>query len=247
MQERLQKIIAQAGIASRRAAEQMILEGRVLVNNRTAAELGTKADPEKDIIKVDGKRILFDTQKVYILLNKPKGCISTAFDPQQRETVVDLIKTGARGKGQGAKIKARVFPVGRLDFDAEGAILLTNDGELTNKLIHPRYKIPKKYLVKVSDAPDEKDIEKLRKGVHLEDGRTLPADVKFVKKTETNSWLEITVYEGRNRLIKRMCFAIGHSVLKLKRIEFAGIKLGNLKPAEYRLLTKREVEGLKNL
>lgn len=208
-----------------------------MVNNRTATELGTKADPEKDVIKVDGKRILFDAQKVYILLNKPKGCISTAFDPQQRETVVDLVK----------KVRQRVFPVGRLDFDAEGVILLTNDGELTNKLIHPRYKIPKKYLVKVSDAPDEKDIDKLRKGVHLEDGKTLPADVKFIKKTETNSWLEITVYEGRNRLIKRMCFAIGHSVLKLKRIEFAGIKLGNLKPAEYRLLTKKEVEGLKNL
>lgn len=197
-------------------------------------ELGTKADTEKDIIKVDGKRILFDTQKVYILLNKPKGCISTAFDPQDRPTVVDLVK----------KVRQKVFPVGRLDIDAEGVILLTNDGELTNKLIHPRYKVPKKYLVKVSDAPDEKDIAKLRNGVYLEDGRTLPAEVKFIKKTETNSWLEITVYEGRNRLIKRMCFAIGHSVLKLKRIEFAGIKLGNLNPAEYRFLTKKEVEAL---
>lgn len=236
MQERLQKIIAQAGIASRREAEKLILEGRVTLNNKVVNEPGTKADIEKDIIKVDSKKIPFDTKKVYILLNKPKGCISTAFDPQDRPTVVALVKT-----------KQRIFPIGRLDFDAEGAILLTNDGELTNKLIHPRYKVPKKYLVKVSDVPDERDIEKLRKGVHLEDGRTLPAEVKFVKKTETNSWLEITVYEGRNRLIKRMCFAIGHSVLKLKRIEFAGIKVGNLKPAEYRFLTTQEVDGLKML
>jgi len=237
LQERLQKIIAKAGIASRRRAEEMILQGIVTVNGKTVTELGTKADLEKDAIKVDGKRIRFDSEKVCLLLNKPKGCISTAHDPQNRQTVIDLVK----------KMKQRVFPVGRLDFDAEGVLLLTNDGELTNKLIHPRYKIPKKYLVKVSDVPDEKDISKLRKGVYLKDGRTLPADVKFIKATKENSWLEITVYEGRNRLIKKMCFAIGHSVLKLKRIEFAGIKLGNLKPGEYRFLTDREMDGLKRL
>lgn len=203
-------------------------------------ELGSKADPEKDRIAVDG-RIISHAQekieKIYILLNKPKGVISTVSDPQGRPTVIDLI--------QGAKITTRVFPVGRLDYDAEGALLLTNDGELANKLIHPKYKIPKKYLVKVSDVPDDKDIAKLKKGVYLEDGRTLPAEARFIKATKTNSWIELTVYEGRNRLVKRMCFAIGHSVLKLQRVEFAGIKLGSLKPGEFRMLTGKEVERLK--
>ncbi|MBI3754050.1 MAG: rRNA pseudouridine synthase [Deltaproteobacteria bacterium] len=242
MQERLQKIIARVGIASRRKAEEMILEGRVTVNRQTVTELGSKADPEKDRIAVDGRVITLGTDsksipKIYILLNKPKGCISTVSDPEGRPTVIDLVK----------KIKQRIFPVGRLDLDAEGVLLLTNDGELANKLIHPRYKIPKKYLVKVSDAPDEKDMAKLRKGIYLEDGRTLPAEARFIKATKTNSWIELTVYEGRNRLVKRMCFAIGHSVLKLQRTEFAGIKLGSLKPGDFRMLTKDEVERLKNL
>ena len=145
------------------------------------------------------------------------------------------------------KVKQRIFPVGRLDLDAEGVLLLTNDGELANKLIHPRYKIPKKYLVKVSDVPDDKDIAKLKKGIYLEDGRTLPAEARFIKATKTNSWIELTVYEGRNRLVKRMCFAIGHSVLKLQRVEFAGIKLGSLKLGGFRMLTKDEVERLKKV
>jgi pseudouridine synthase len=218
----------------------MILEGLVMVNRQVVTEVGTKADFTKDRITVDGK-LLSHAQgkgdKVYVLLNKPKGYISTASDPQGRPTVMDLVK----------KIKTRVFPVGRLDYDAEGALLLTNDGELTNTLIHPKYHIPKKYLVKVSDTPDQKDIIKLKRGIYLEDGRTLPAEAKFIKATKTNSWIELTVYEGRNRLVKRMCFAIGHSVLKLQRTEFAGIKLGSLKPGDFRILTKNEVEGLKRL
>ena len=208
------------------------------------AELGSKADPERDRIAVDGRVISVGTdfksvpsEKIYILLNKPKGCISTVSDPQGRPTVIDLVK----------KVKARVFPVGRLDYDAEGVLLLTNDGDLANKLIHPRYKIPKKYLVKVSDVPDDKDIAKLKKGIYLEDGRTLPAEARFIKATKTNSWIELTVYEGRNRLVKRMCFAIGHSVLKLIRTEFAGIKLGSLTPGSFRMLTKDEVKRLKGL
>ena len=203
-------------------------------------ELGTKADPEKDRITVDGRLLSHaqeKSEKVYILLNKPKGYISTVSDPQGRPTVIDLVK----------KIKTRVFPVGRLDYDAEGALLFTNDGELANKLIHPKYHIPKKYLVKVSDAPDQKDISKLKKGVYLEDGRTLPAEAKFIKSTKTNSWIELTVYEGKNRLVKRMCFAIGHSVLKLQRTEFAGIKLGSLKQGDFRTLTMDEVERLKKI
>src|SRR3990172_5120095 len=219
----------------------MILEGRVTVNRKAVTKLGAKADPGKDRIAVDGRVIslgadLKSVNKVYILLNKPKGYISTVSDPQGRPTVIDLVK----------KIKTRVFPVGRLDYDAEGALLFTNDGELANKLIHPKYHIPKKYLVKVSDAPDQKDIAKLKKGVYLEDGRTLPAEAKFIKTTKTNSWIELTVYEGRNRLVKKMCFAIGHSVLKLQRTEFAGIKLGTLKPGDFRMLTRSEVARLRN-
>lgn len=227
------------------------------VNNRVVTELGTKADPGKDIIKVDGTKITASHlagPKIYILLNKPKGVMSTLSDPQNRPTVADLVKLAPaepaphlmRGSKQG-KIKHRVFSVGRLDYDAEGVLLLTNDGELTNKLIHPRYQIPKKYLVKVSECPDQKDIEKLKRGVYLEDGRTLPAEARFIKATKTNSWIELTVYEGRNRLVKRMCLAIGHPVQKLKRIEFAGIKLGSLKPGSYRMLTKDEVERLKKV
>ena len=204
-------------------------------------KLGAKADPEKDRIAVDGRVILLGTDlksipRVYILLNKPKGCISAVSDPEGRPTVIDLVK----------KIKTRVFPVGRLDYDAEGVLLLTNDGELANKLIHPRYKIPKKYFVKVSDVPDQKDIAKLKRGVYLEDGKTLPAEAKFIRATETNSWIELTVYEGRNRLVKKMCFAIGHSVLKIQRMEFAGIKLGRLKAGDFRMLTRSEVARLRN-
>ncbi|MBI5328899.1 MAG: rRNA pseudouridine synthase [Deltaproteobacteria bacterium] len=257
MQERLQKIMARAGIASRRRAEEMILDGMVTVNHRVVTELGSKADPEKDRIAVDGRVISLGTDfksapKIYILLNKPKGVISTVSDPEGRPTVMDFVKKV--GTDLKSVHRLRLFPVGRLDFDAEGALLLTNDGELTNKLIHPKYKIPKKYLVKVSDVPDEKDMAKLRKGVYLgtdlksvRGGRTLPAEAKFIKATKTNSWIEITVYEGRNRLIKKMCFAIGHSVLKLQRTEFAGIKLGGLKPGDCRMLTKSEVERLKGL
>ncbi|MDP2682816.1 MAG: pseudouridine synthase [Deltaproteobacteria bacterium] len=233
-------MIARAGIASRRKAEEMIMEGLVTVNRQVVTELGTKADPEKDRITVDGRLLSHaqeKSEKVYILLNKPKGYISTVSDPQGRPTVIDLVK----------KIKTRMFPVGRLDYDAEGALLFTNDGELANKLIHPKYHIPKKYLVKVSDAPDQKDIAKLKKGIYLEDGRTLPAEAKFIKSTKTNSWIELTVYEGKNRLVKRMCFAIGHSVLKLQRTEFAGIKLGSLKPGDFRTLTMDEVERLKKI
>lgn len=211
--------------------------------------MGSKADPEKDRITLDGRLISsgIDSKSIpniYILLNKPKGVISTVSDPQGRPTVVDLVKLGANFKSIS---RLRVFPIGRLDYDAEGVLLLTNDGELTNKLIHPKYKIPKKYLVKVSDIPDQKDIVKLKRGVYLEDGRTAPADAKFIRSTKTNSWIELTVYEGRNRLIKRMCFALGHSVLKLQRIEFAGIKLGDLKPGNFRMLTISEVARLKDV
>lgn len=232
-QERLQKIISKAGITSRRKAEELILEGRVRVNRKVVTELGFKADPDTDRIDVDGEAITFTGPKFYVLLNKPKGFISTLSDNLGRPTVVSLVT-----------VKGRVFPVGRLDYDAEGVLLLTNDGEFSNRLIHPKYSVPKKYLVKVRNIPDEKTLERMRDGVYLDDGKTRPASVKFVRKTEGNAWLEITVTEGRNRLIKRMCQRVGHPVNKLKRLEFAGIGLGALKPGEWRFLTKKEVEGL---
>lgn len=233
---RLQKIIAEAGVTSRRKAEELMLEGRVRVNGRVVDELGAKADPLKDKIEVDGRNISHKGPPTYILLNKPKGYISSVSDPLKRPVVVDLIKGGTR-----------VFPVGRLDYDAEGVLLLTNDGDLANRLIHPKFDVPKKYLVKVKDVPTQEEIQKLEKGVYLEDGRTLPAKARFIRKTQENSWIELTVTEGRNRLVKRMCLAIGHPVAKLKRVEFAGIKLGSLNPGQYRLLTKKEVERLKTL
>lgn len=234
--ERLQKIMARAGVASRRKAEELITQGRVVVNGKVVKELGAKADFAKDRIEVDGKNISIKGPTVYYLLNKPKNCISSVTDPLKRQVVVELIKT-----------KARIFPVGRLDYDAEGVLILTNDGELTNKLIHPNFSIPKKYLVKVKDVPTPAELERLEKGVYLEDGKTLPAKARLIRETKENSWIELTVTEGRNRLVKRMCMAIGHPVAKLKRIEFAGIKLGSLKPGEYRLLTVKEVERLIHL
>jgi pseudouridine synthase len=215
----------------------MILEGRVRVNRKTISILGTKVDPETDRIEVDGRTISLKGPGVYILLNKPRGCISALSDPLGRPVITDLVK----------KVKRKIFPVGRLDYDCEGTLVLTNDGELTNRLIHPRFSVPKKYLVKVKDVPDEKDLARLERGVYLEDGRTLPAKARLVRTTRENSWIELTVTEGRNRLVKRMCQAVGHPVAKLKRVEFAGVKLGRLKPGQFRYLTDKEVERLKGL
>lgn len=177
--------------------------------------------------------------RVYILLNKPKGFISALSDPEKRPVVTDLIK----------KVKARVYPVGRLDFDAEGVLLLTNDGELSNRLIHPSRLVPKTYLVKVRGVPTEKALEKLEKGVFLEDGKTMPAKARLARETKQkqNSWIELTVVEGRNHLVKRMCASVGHMVSKIKRVDFAGIKLGGLKPGEWRFLTERELDRLREV
>ncbi|MFQ5428413.1 MAG: pseudouridine synthase [Thermodesulfobacteriota bacterium] len=228
--------MAAAGITSRRKAEILIQEGRVTING-LAAKTGARVDPYTDTIEVDGRLVPPPSiRKTCYLLNKPKGVISSLHDPEGRLLVTDFI--GA---------KKRVFPVGRLDFDAEGVLLLTDDGDLANRLIHPRYSVAKKYLVKVRNVPEEKTLERLRSGVHIEGGRTRPARVKFIRKTEANAWLEITVREGRNRLIKNMCMAVGHPVTKLKRLEFAGLGLGGLAPGAYRKLTEHEVERLKKL
>ncbi len=208
------------------------------VGGKVITLLGTKADPLKDRIEVDGKPLNPSGKKFYILLYKPKGVISSSSDPEGRPVVTDLVKKAT---------KARLYPIGRLDFDAEGVLLLTNDGELTTKLIHPKYAIEKKYLVKVRGVPTEKTLAKLRAGVRLEDGLTAPAKVRFVRATKENSWIEIVVTEGRNHLIKRMCLAVRHPVSKLKRVEFAGLDLRGLKSSEFKILNDREVARLKSL
>ncbi|UCD85388.1 MAG: rRNA pseudouridine synthase [Deltaproteobacteria bacterium] len=235
--ERLAKIISRAGIASRREAEKLIREGRVEVNGKVITGSGEKADPDRDRIRVDGRPISGSEPRVYILLNKPRGSITTLRDPKGRAVVSDFL----RG------LKGRVYPVGRLDWDCSGLILLTNDGELTEKLTHPRYQIAKTYWVKVRGIPTIREIKRLEKGVKLEDGITAPAKVKLTEKREGKSCLEITVTEGRNRLVKRMCQAVGHPVLRLKRVGFAFLRLGDLKPREYRHLNREEIKRLKAL
>lgn len=237
MLERIQKIMAQAGVSSRREAERLILEGRVTLNGKAVKEPGTKADPEKDHIKVNGKLITRPEPKTYVILYKPGGYVTTSSDPERRPTVMELLD----------KVKVRVFPVGRLDYDTEGVILCTNDGELAHKLQHPRHEAPKTYLAKVEGVPTPEEIARLRKGVKLEDGMTAPAKVKLVRKVEANSWLEIIIHEGRNRQVKRMCEATGHPVIKLKREGFAFLTLGGLKPGEFRHLTAEEVKKLKEI
>lgn len=237
--ERLQKIIATAGITSRRKAELMIEEGRVKVGGKVVTLLGTKADPVRDRIEVDGKPLHANGPKKYILLYKPKSVISSVSDPEGRPVVTDIVKKA---------VKARLYPVGRLDYDAEGVLILTNDGELTTKLIHPKYEVKKKYLVKVKGIPSAATLSRIRTGVKLEDGLTAPAGARFVRSTkQKNSWIEITVTEGRNRLIKRICMAIGHPVAKLKRVEFAGLNLKGLTGGEFRELSEKEIAWLKKL
>ncbi|MEP7213161.1 MAG: pseudouridine synthase [Acidobacteriota bacterium] len=227
MQERLQKLIAQAGIASRRGAEELIQSGDVTVNGEIVTTLGTKADPEKDHIKVRGKLIntkLENRANHYVLLNKPKGYLSSASDPEGRKLVTDLVK------GYG-----RLHPVGRLDFNTEGLIILTNDGVFTN-LISSSKTVPKVYEVKVKGLPSEVAIRKLRRGTLLEDGfKTAPADIKILKPTDKNGWYEVTLFEGHNQQIRKMFDSIGHSVVKLRRTHIghltdAGLPVGRSRP-----------------
>jgi 23S rRNA pseudouridine2605 synthase len=234
MEERIQKIIAQMGIASRRKAEEMIAEGRVTVNGKIAL-IGEKAEPSKDHIKVDGKLLIRREPKVYLMFNKPKNVVTSLADPQGRPTIKDYLKG----------IRYRVFPVGRLDFDSEGLLFLTNDGDVTNAVLHPSRKIPKTYMVKVKGIIDDNKINKLRQGVRLEDGRTLPAKVKFARQSENNSWIEIAITEGKKRQVRRMVEAVGHPALKLRRVSINGIRLSGLKIGELRPLTERELRELK--
>ena len=235
--ERIQKILAKAGIASRREAEKILIEGRVTVNGKIVDQLGFKADPSKDYIKVDGKRLARFEPKVTLLLNKPRGYLSTVKDPKGRPTVIDLLKN----------IKWRVYPVGRLDFDAEGLLLLSNDGDFTYFLSHPKFSIPRTYLVKIRGIPEEERLARLKRGVMLEDGDAKAVSVQVFRQREKNSWIQVVVTEGRNRLVKRMFSAINCPVLKLKRVGFGPIQLGDLRIGQYRYLTAEEMMKLRRI
>ena len=232
-EERLQKIIARAGLTSRRNAEKLIIEGKVTVDGKIINELGAKFDAQKNKIRVEGTLLKFDADKIYILLNKPRGYVCTAKDERGRKTVLDLI----------TEISERIYPVGRLDLNSEGLILLTNDGELMNALIHPKFKIEKTYRVKISGNITEEKLDKLRAGIELEDGLTAPAEI-FLLEENT---VEITIHEGRNRQIRRMFAAIGCDVKKLKRVKFAGLTLKGIPSGKFRTLTDAEINFLKNL
>lgn len=233
MEERLQKIIAQAGIASRRAAETLILEGRVTVNGEIA-ELGMKADPLQDHVKVDGKLITRREPKVYYLFYKPRGVVTSLSDPEGRPTVKEYF----------ANIRLRVFPVGRLDYDSEGLLIVTNDGDFANVLMHPSHQVAKVYVVKVRGLINEDALQRLRVGVKLEDGMTEPAKVKRIRTAENNCWVQITIHEGRNRQVRRMFEHVGHPVTRLKRISIHGLTVDGLKPGQYRQLLPEEVRQI---
>lgn len=234
MQERLQKILSQAGIASRREAEKIITGGRVAVNGQVVTELGTKANADTDKITVDGKPIKVEARKRYILLYKPVGYMTTMKDPEGRPIVTDLLK----------EIKERVYPVGRLDYNTEGLLLLTNDGALANRLAHPSHEVDKGYLVRVRGQASPSQLKHLELGVDLEDGRTAPAQVSLVKESEHNCWVSITIHEGRYRQVRRMCEAVGLTVVRLKRSRYGFLEIGELKPGQYRELSQSEVERL---
>jgi 23S rRNA pseudouridine2605 synthase len=235
MSERLQKILSRAGLASRRASERLMIEGRVSVNGTTVRELGSKADPEHDDIRVDGRRIRLPDRHRYLLLNKPRGYVTTRSDPQKRPTVIDLVG-----------IRDYVYPVGRLDFDSEGLLVLTNDGDLAARLTHPSHGVERVYEARVLGVPDERDLARLRRGLVLEGRPTGPAEVRLLggSRPATASLL-ITVREGRNRQVRKMCDAIGHPVDRLKRVAIGSIRDSRLKPGEWRELTPDEVKKLR--
>ncbi|MBQ1876656.1 MAG: rRNA pseudouridine synthase [Selenomonas sp.] len=236
MQERLQKIISQAGIASRRAAEQLIAAGRVTVDGR-AAVLGEKADPAAQRIAVDGKPLPRAERHVYYLLHKPTGYISTARDERGRRTVLDLLP----------EVRERIYPVGRLDGDTSGLLLITNDGTLMNGLLHPRYEVSKTYVAQVAGQVTEQSLEQLRRGLQLEDGMTAPAKARLLGSRGGLSKVEVTIHEGRNRQVRRMFSAIGCDVRKLKRVRFAFLSLKDVAVGQHRPLTPKEVDRLYQL
>lgn len=234
MAERLQKVLASAGFGSRRACEEMILEGRVSVNGQRVEEMPVLVDPQADDVRVDGRRIRFE-RKVYYLLNKPKGVLCTQHDPSGRKRATDLL----------ANVKERVYPVGRLDADSEGLLLMTNDGELAAALTHPRYGVPKTYRARVSGKVGPADVARLRQGIWLSEGKTRPSRVSIAYSSRTYSVLEITLREGRNRQVRRMLAKLGHPVRELKRIRIGPLSLRGLGTGRVRQLTPSEVQRLR--
>jgi pseudouridine synthase len=241
MAERLQKILSAAGIASRRTAETLIGQGRVTVNGQTVTALGTKADAEADDIRVDGRRVKGAGRRRYLLLYKPRGYITSRSDPQHRPTVIDLVAKGG--------VREYVYPVGRLDYDSEGLLLLTSDGELAAHLTHPRHGVEREYEVRVKGVPDQHDLDRLSKGISLDGRRTGPAAVELTKVIEAESGqqalLSFVIREGRNRQVRNMCDAIGHPVARLRRIRIGPITDEHIRPGEFRDLSPRELALLR--
>jgi len=236
MNLRLNKVLARSGSASRRGADQLIRDGRVSVNGEIVRTLGVRVDPARDTIRVDGRRIRpAPVVNTYMMLNKPRGYLTTVADPLGRPTIIDLVD----------RPSARIYPVGRLDFDSEGLLLLTDDGDLARDLMHPRSAVPKTYVVKIRGMPDAAEVDRLRTGMILDGRATRPARVRLMRTTERHAWVEITVTEGRNRQVRRMFDAVGHPVLKLRRTSYAGLRLGSLLVGKARRLTAREVAGLR--
>jgi 23S rRNA pseudouridine2605 synthase len=235
---RLQKVLAQAGIASRRACEALISEGRVEVNSEIVFEQGRRVDPERDVIRVDGARIPPPRRHRYLALNKPRGVVATMHDPEGRRTIADLLIEGRN---------ERLFHVGRLDTDTEGLLILTNDGDFAHRLAHPSYEVPRTYIAEVAGVVSEQTLRRLRRGITLEDGPVHPTSVKIVSTAADKTLLKITLQEGRNRIVRRTMEAVGHPVRRLSRIGIGPVRLGNLKVGEHRELTRDELGGLLDL
>ena len=237
-EQRLAKLLAERGVASRREAEALIEEGHITVNGTIVYAPGTKVDPKTDSVRIEGRPLPPPPKKVYYLLYKPRGTITSRKDPEGRKGVLELVDD----------IEVRVEPVGRLDINNEGALLLTNDGELAHKLTHPSGMVPKRYIVKVWKAPSEKTLERLQNGVQLDDGRTSPCKVRILELTKSgNAWIEITVTEGRNRLVRRMFQHVGHPVSKLRRESFATVSIRGMERGDVRALTKEELHRILDL
>lgn len=233
MEERLQKILARAGVGSRRKCEEFIKQGRVTVDGQRITAMGSKIDPDQAKIFFDGKPINSE-QTIYLLLNKPTGFVTTLSDPQGRPIITDLIPD----------ITTRVFPVGRLDLNSEGALILTNDGQMTNYILHPRYGVKKTYEVTVETAPQPERLQRLERGIILDGVRTLPATIRFLSKKKGNVRLKVILHEGKKRQVRKMFSAIGHPVTRLKRTAYGRLSLGSLKPAAYRFLSKKDIKNI---
>jgi pseudouridine synthase len=234
---RLNKFLSEAGVASRREADRLILEGRVRVNRKVVDELGIKVEEGRDVVEVDGKKVRREGKPVYVMLNKPAGCLVTLRDPFGRPTIRELFPQSL----------GRVFPVGRLDLASEGLLLLTSDGELAYRLSHPRFMVKKVYLARVRGEPAADALERLERGVYIERKKTAPARAVLVSQSPKSSWLRLEIHEGRKHEVRLMCHAVGHDVLELRRVGLAGLTLKNLRPGQWRHLEPWEVRKLKTL